>query len=200
MLVSSATASRSSSSTLARPRRAPPQGPLGARARSTSSATTTSRRSRRLYQTNLPVPPTPFLGPGARARRRCSALLCARRRPPPHADRARRHGQDAARGSRRPATSPSSYPRRRLVGSARSRPRPGARARERGHSVVGAKRRPRRAHRRQARCSSSSTTSSRWSRPPPLVAESAFLRQRRTLRPRHEPRCGSGSRANRSTR
>ena len=129
---------------LARPRRAPAQGPRRARARLPA-------RRRRLPAAQEPLPDEP-----ARSRRRRSSAASASSprcvgapraaTPPAHAHRARRDGQDAARARRPPADASRRLPGRRLVGPARAASRPRARARDGG---AGRRRegRPRRAHR-----------------------------------------------------
>ena len=112
---------------------------------STSSETATSRRSSRLYRTNLPVPATPFLG---REQELAEVVeLLPRGRAPAHADRTGRDRQDATRaaGSR---TGLRRLPRRGLLGPARAAARSRARPRDRRPDAR-LQERPRRAHRRQ---------------------------------------------------
>ena len=92
---------------------------------STSSEMATSRRSRRLYRTNLPVPATPFLGARAELAE-VVELLTGEDDAPAHPHRPRRHRQDPACPAGR-GRSLRVLPRRHLLGAARAASRSRAR-------------------------------------------------------------------------
>ena len=152
----------------ARPRRAPAQGPDARRSGSTSSATASSRRSRSLNQSNLPVQPTPFVGREKELGEVLAllgapddALADARPARAAREDAARRAGRRRGRGR---------FRARRLVGAAA-----GGRAirsasvrRSARRSARGRAGRP---HRRRSECCSCSTTSSRLLEAAPELGE-----------------------------
>ena len=108
---------------LARPRRAPAQGPHSAASACSSSATASSRRCESLYRTNLPVPATPFLGRELELRE-VVELLERDDIAAADADGPGRDGQDAARaagGGRGRRAFPDG--RRRVRARASARPR-----------------------------------------------------------------------------
>ena len=126
---------------------------------------------KRLYRTNLPVPTTAIVGPGARARRDRGALQGTA--PAADADRPRRHGKDAARDSGG-GRGGRVVPRRDLVGVAGSAARRAparlvarAGARGRGATRTRARCEPDRrlAGRRALFCSTTPSTSCPRSRP-----------------------------------
>ena len=115
-----------------------------------------------LYQTNLPVPATPFLG-RERELQEVSALLADEGHPAADADRGGGLGQDAARrpGGRRRRRA---LPGRRLLGRARLPAGAGARHARRSRRCWGRRRSWPSTSARSGCCSCSTTSSIFWAR------------------------------------